>query len=295
MMRATQMTTYRSLQTLLNRSNDQLQNLQLQIASGRKLNRPSDDPTAISPVLSARTRIQSADRYMETIASGLDRINQMDSYLDAIQNNLVRLKEISIAGVNGALSPADMTTYAEEVAQLRQSLLADANASVDGKYLFAGFAETTRPFTENEDGAVVYNGDSGVIEFEIAPNELIAVNLTGANLMQGEVDIFALVGQLEEALRSNDPAAVAALIDPLEQAADQVRILRSKGGNVGRRLDSAAAQMERIKLDMEALRSRYEDVDMLEAITRLQQQEQSFQAALSITGRVAQLSILDYI
>jgi flagellar hook-associated protein 3 FlgL len=295
MMRATQMTTYRSLQTFLNRSNEQLQNLQLQIASGRKLNRPSDDPTAISPVLSARTRIQSADRYMETIASGLDRITQMDSYLDAIQNNLVRLKEISIAGVNGALSAADMTTYAEEVAQLRQSLLADANASVDGKYLFAGFAESTRPFTENEDGAVIYNGDNGVIEFEIAPNELIAVNLTGAQLMQGDVDIFALVGQLEEALRSNDPTAVAALIDPLEQAADQVRILRSQGGNVGRRLDGAAAQMERIKLDMEALRSRYEDVDMLEAITRLQQQEQSFQAALSITGRVAQLSILDYI
>lgn len=294
-MRATQMTTYRSLQTFLNRSNDQLQNLQLQIASGRKLNRPSDDPTAISPVLSARTRIQSADRYMETIASGLDRITQMDSYLDAIQNNLVRLKEISIAGVNGALSAADMTTYAEEVAQLRQSLLADANASVDGKYLFAGFAETTRPFTENEDGTVIYNGDNGVIEFEIAPNELIAVNLTGADLMQGDVDIFALVGQLEEALRSNDPTAVAALIDPLEQAADQVRILRSQGGNVGRRLDGAAAQMERIKLDMEALRSRYEDVDMLEAITRLQQQEQSFQAALSITGRVAQLSILDYL
>lgn len=307
-MKATQLTTYRSLQAFLDKTSDRLQTLQLRAATGKKLNRPSDDPTAISPVLSARTQIMAADRYMETIATGLDRFNNMDGYLDGMQNTMIRLKEIAIAGVNGTLSPSDMETYAGEVRQLRESLIADANANVDGKYLFAGFAEKTVPFVlnpaydpstydpaDNTTWPVVYQGDGGVVEFEIAPNELIGVNVTGDRLMQGGVDIFGLVTQLEEALRTDDPAAVSALITPLEDAANQVRAERSLKGNVGRRLEIAGAQMEKIKIDMEAFRSRFEDADLLDTITQLQQQEQSFQAALSVTGKVSQLSILDYI
>ena len=311
-MKATQTTTYRSLQNFLDRTSNRLQTLQLQAATGKKLNRPSDDPTAISPVLSARTQIQAADRYIETIATGLDRINNMDGYLNGIGNTMIRLKEIAIASVNGSLSPADMITYAEEVKQLRESLLADANAQVDGKYLFAGFEEKTRPFELNpnypatEPNPVIYSGDNGVLEFEIAPNELIGVNITGNALMLGDfdndgvtdpgaVDIFALVTQLEEELRANNPAGVAALIDPLEEAANQIRGERSLKGNIGRRLEIAGSQMEKIKIDMESFRSRYEDADIIETITQLQQQEQSFQAALSVTGRVSSMSILDYI
>ncbi len=308
-MKATQVTTYRSLQSFLDRTSDRLSTLQLQAATGKKLNRPSDDPTAISPVLSARTQIQASDRYIETIDTGLDRINNMDGYLDGMQNTMVRLKEIAIAGFNGALSPADMETYAGEVSQLRESLLADTNAQVDGKYLFGGFSEKTVPFEVDpaydplaydptDDTTwpeVIYQGDSSVLDFEIAPNELISVNTTGDRLMQGNVDVFDTVNQLEAAFRNHDPDEIATLLDPLEEAANQIRAERSLKGNVGRRLEIAGSQMEKIKIDMEEFRSRYEDADILETITQLQQQEQSFQAALSVTGRVSSLSILDYI
>lgn len=311
-MRATQTTTYRSLQSFLDRTSDKLASLQLQAATGKRVTRPSDDPTAISPILSARTQIQASDRYIETIESGLDRIDGMDGYMDSMENTLVRIKEISIATVNGSLSQTDMETYADEVNQLRQALIDDANAQVDGKYLFAGFEEKTKPFELNpnypatEPNPLSYLGDNGVLEFEISPNELIEVNLTGNGLMLGDfdndgstdagaVDIFALVTQLEEELRTNNPAGVEALIDPLENAANQVRSQRSLKGNVGRRLEVASDHMEEIKVDMEEYRSRFEDADILETITEMQKQQQSFEAALNVTGKVSELSILNYI
>ncbi len=311
-MRATQTTTYRSLQSFLDRTSDRLASLQLQAATGKRINRPSDDPTAISPILSARTQIQTSDRYIETIESGLDKTDGADGYLDSIENTMVRLKEISIATVNGAMSPIDMQTFADEVHQLRASLIDDANAKIDGKYLFAGFSEKTTPFSVNpnypatEPNPVNYNGDYGSLEFEIAPNELIGVNLTGNRFMLGDldndgttdagaVDVFALVTTLEEELQANNPAGVTALIDPLETAANQVRSQRSLQGNVGRRLEVARGHMEQIKVDMEAFRSRFEDADILETITELQQQQQSFEAALNVTGKVSELSILNYI
>lgn len=546
-MRATQTTTYRSLQSFLDRTSDRMQTLQLQAATGKRINRPSDDPTAISPMLSARTQIMSSNRYLETIDSGMDRINNMDGYLDSMQNTLVRLKEIGVATINSSLSPQDMQTYADEVHQLRETLISDGNAQVDGKYLFAGFSEKTSPFAVNTsydpalynpaDPAtypVTYQGDNGNLQFEIAPNELINLNITGSSLFLGDnnndgvtdpgaVDIFALLTTMEDVLRANnqatgwtvpgatavttvpfdpagtpevqtqdlsgiagsvgdtvtwmfadgstasyvlataitadtdmdaalngvtltdslgrnwllaanagdgslsltqtsgnspagaitstqvtndsglgtaaDPAdgtgivatpgqlvtaevqtldlstttltagqslilnidgtdftytntsgvyltgvdltaaiaadlAVAnytlsdagagvlniaqnvgsesdiapvittvetpattlqALLEPIENAANQVRGQRSLKGNIGKRLETARDHMEQIKIDMEAFRSRFEDADILETITSLQQQQQSFEAALSVTGKVSQLSILDYI
>jgi flagellar hook-associated protein 3 FlgL len=277
------------------------------------MNRPSDDPTAISPVLSARTQIKTSDRYVETIESGLDQIDGMDGYLDSIENTLVRIKEISIASVNGAVNPEDMRTYADEVHQLRESLLDDANAQIDGKYIFSGFSNRTQPFSLNPAypgfpavPAVLYHGDNGALEFEIAPNERVKVNINGNSLMLGDfdnngttdaggVDIFSLVTTLEEELLANNPVGIEALMDPLETAANQVRGQRSLKGNIGHRLEIAKGHMEQIKIDMEEFRSRFEDADILETITNLEKQQQSFQAALSVTGKVSELSILDYI
>lgn len=311
-MRATQTTTYRSLQSFLDRTTDKLQSLQLQAATGKRLNRPSDDPTAISPVLSARTQIQASERFIETIESGLDRVDNMDGYLDGIENNMVRIREISIASVNGTLNAEDRLTYADEVSQLRASLIDSGNAQVDGRYIFSGYSEKTKPFTLNpnypapDPNPVSYNGDNGTVQYEISPNELIDINLTGNAFMLGDanndgttdagaVDIFAVITSIEEALRANDPSGVEAQMDDLEIGANQVRGYRSLKGNLGRRLETARDHMEQIKIDMEEFRSRFEDADLLKTITDMQQQEQSYQAALSVTGKVSELSILDYL
>ena len=419
-MRATQTTTYRSLQAFLDRTSDKLASLQLQAATGKRINRPSDDPTAISPMLSARTQIQTSDRYIETIATGLDRINNADGYIDGLENTMVRMKEINIATINGSLSDVDMKTFADEVHQLRASLIDSANAQIDGKYLFSGFAEKTEPFTLNPaydpalyDEAdrttypVLYNGDSGQVEYEIAPNELIKVNALGNEFMMGDFnhngvvdsgaqDVFVLITQLEEALRAGTQPTIAnitvpysagppvvaqeqaidlsntsvapgrsltltiagaehvftnntgatlannllaaamagmaipnyalanvapatltfaqtpgneadidpisltnntlmELLGPFEKGADQIRAQRSFGGNVGKRLETASSHMEQIKIDMEEFRSRYEDADILKTITEMEKQQMSFEAALSVTGKVSELSILNYI
>ena len=311
-MRATQTTTFRSLQNYLDKASSRLQSLQLAAATGKRLNRPSDDPTAISPVLSARTQIKNSDRFLETIASGLDRVNNMDGNLENIENVMQRIREISLASINSTLSSADRQTYADEVAQLKKELIDTGNAQVDGKYLFSGYAEKTKPFSVNpnypatQPNPVNYNGDQGVVEFEIGPGEKIDVNITGSQLLLGDanndgvtdpgaVDIFAVVTSIEEALRANDPAAVDAQLTNLETGANQVRTQRSLKGNVGNRLTLASDHMDQIKIDMESMRSRFEDADILETITNLQQQQNGFQAALSVTGKVSELSILNYI
>ena len=66
-MKVTDSSTYRLMQSNLDRITNDLSSLYEQGATGLKLNKPSDDPGAIRPVLTTRTQLQQNDRYLETM------------------------------------------------------------------------------------------------------------------------------------------------------------------------------------------------------------------------------------
>ncbi|MDO8948688.1 MAG: flagellar hook-associated protein FlgL [Desulfocapsaceae bacterium] len=243
-MKVTNGTTYRMLQTNLGKISTRLEDLRNQGATGIKLNKPSDDPASIRPVLTTRSQIRSTERYLDTMGVSLDKMEATDGNLEHVENILQRVKEITINSINGAMSPADMTVFADEVNQLRQELLDAANATVDGKYIFAGYQENVKPFVENTsydpalynqaDSATwpyIYQGDPNPTELEITPGEKLQTNLTGNDLFMGisnsvmqagpippavgypsdagRIDIFSVLTRVEEALRAgniDDPA-----------------------------------------------------------------------------------------
>ncbi|MBU4328472.1 MAG: flagellar hook-associated protein FlgL [Proteobacteria bacterium] len=238
-MKVTNGTTYRMLQTNLGKISTRLEDLRNQGATGIKLNKPSDDPASIRPVLTTRSQIRSTERYLDTMGVSLDKMEATDGNLEHVENILQRVKEITINSINGAMSPADMTVFADEVSQLRQELLDAANATVDGKYIFAGYQENVKPFVENTsydpalydqaDSATwpyIYQGDPNPTELEITPGEKLQTNLTGNDLFMGisnsvmqagpippavgypsdagRIDIFSVLTRVEEALRAGD-------------------------------------------------------------------------------------------
>lgn len=206
-MKVTENSTYRLMQTNLDRITNDLLVLRNQGATGLKLTKPSDDPGAIRPVLTTRTQLQQNDRYLETMGQTGDKMTATDGHLDQVENVLVRVKEIAINAVNGALSLADLSSLADEIDELKNELLDSANAVIDGKYIFAGYKEDTKPFTANPayDPALydvndvttwpyLYNGDPNPTQLEITPGEFIEANLTGNEVFLGITNEIAALG-----------------------------------------------------------------------------------------------------
>ncbi len=331
-MKATQGTTYRMLGSRLNDLSLHLEELRRMGASGKRLNRPSDDPSAIRPILTTRKQLSNVDRQLKTMGQSMDRMQATDGHLEHVENILQRVKEIAVNGVNGALSGEDRTVLADELVHLRQELLDAGNAMVDGKYIFAGFQEDTKPFTLNPsyDPAsydvndhrtwpVLYNGDDNPTMLEIAPAERLQVNLTGNDLFlgsadwnpppydpptsggnppnsvdAGRMDLFAVITRTEEALRANDQTAMQDRLTEIDIAADQNRRLRSQLGNRTARVETAMHHQEGTKVDLRQVLSRYEDADAIETFNAIVQQETAFEAALNVTAKVSKLSILDF-
>ncbi|MDK9707975.1 MAG: flagellar hook-associated protein FlgL [Desulforhopalus sp.] len=206
-MKVTENSTYRLMQTNLDRITNDLAELRNQGATGLILNKPSDDPGAIRPVLTTRSQLMQNDRYLETMGQAGDKMAAADGQLAQVENVMVRAKEITINAINGALSTTDLATLADEIAQLRQQLLDSANAVVDGKYIFAGYMEDTKPFSENPayDPALydindvttwpyLYHGDNNPTRLEITPGEFLTTNLTGNELFMGITNAIASNG-----------------------------------------------------------------------------------------------------
>lgn len=206
-MKVTDNSTYRLMQTNLDRITNDLLVLRNQGATGLKLNKSSDDPGAIRPVLTTRTQLKQNDRYLETMGQAGDKMAATDGHMAQIENVLVRVKEIAINSVNSALSEADLATLADEIAELKQELLDTSNAVVDGKYIFAGYQEDTKPFSANpaynpdlyDVGDVTtwpyhYNGDNNPTKLEITAGEVIESNLTGNEVFFGITNEIAAGG-----------------------------------------------------------------------------------------------------
>ncbi len=336
-MKATEGTTYRMLQTNLGRVSSRLEELRIQGATGTKLNKPSDDPSAIRPVLTTRTQLMHTDRYIETMGVTSDTMETTDGHLSHVENIMQRIKEITINAINGAMSQEDLDTFADEVANMKAELLDAANAQVDGKYIFSGYSETTKPFVENTGYTAAgyvqgdsstwpyfYAGDPNPTELEITPGERLETNLTGNDLFMGinnsdmqtngpsppaiyasdagRIDLFSVLTRTEEALRAgniDDPAGpgggLEAKLTDQELAANQSRRLRSQLGNRATRVETATLHQENVRIDLQQILSRYQDADAIETFNDIIKQETAYKAALNITAKVSEISILNYL
>ena len=333
-MKVTENSTYRQMQTNLDKISNELLTLRNQGASGLKLNKPSDDPGAIRPVLSTRTQLLQNDRYLENMGHAGDKMAATDSHLEAVENVLVRVKEIAINSINSAMNQFDLSILADEVAELKDQMLASAHAMINDKYIFSGFEVNTVPFSESPayDPALYdisdsttwpyfYNGDHNRTQLEITSGEFMEINLTGNELFMGisnevaatgttdpfqggtvgGIDMFTVLTQLEEAIRAGNAddisgpgGSIQTQLENLEIAADQNRTIRGILGSKARRVDTATLHQQDAAIDLKQILSRYQDADMIQVFNDIIQQETAFKAALNITGRVSDISILDY-
>ncbi|MFO7838880.1 MAG: flagellar hook-associated protein FlgL [Desulfosalsimonadaceae bacterium] len=318
MMKATLGMNYRTLSASLEDQSSRLYDLRQQSATGKKMNRPSDNPAAIRPLLNYRLRVDTTERYLNHISAAKGEMEVQDSSLDQVENIMASAKEATIAAKSGAANEQDRAAYADRIGQLFDELLQMANTRNSGKYIYAGYKESTAPFSVNTDyvpeaydtedastWAVSYQGDANAKSLEIAPEKRVQTSLTGNELFLGDADdnkavdedgtdLFSVLKNTEAAIRAGDEAAMEESLARLEQGADQVRRLRGRMGNNAWRIDRANQYMSDAAIELKEVISGYEDANILEVFTELTQQETAFKAALNVTSRVSKLSILDY-
>ncbi len=132
-----------------------------QIASGKRVNRPSDDPAAAERINQFRNVLQTTERRLATVNEGVGRLNLSDSVLETAGNILKRTKELAIQMGSDTNTAVERRNAAQEVQQLMLGLAGIANTQLNGRFLFAGGQTQTEPFVLGSVTGSVSTGNAG--------------------------------------------------------------------------------------------------------------------------------------
>ncbi|HEO70393.1 MAG TPA: flagellar hook-associated protein 3 [Candidatus Hydrogenedentes bacterium] len=275
--------------------------LQDQLATGLRVNSPSEDPIAVRRAIDARASIQRNEQYLANMESVGSQLTETTTTLQSVINTLQRAMELAIQGANGTNSQTQMGQIAGEVDQLIEGMLDLANHKTNDRYIFSGTRTKTKPFAvaRDVDGfvtAVTYEGNDETIEVAVSDGIRVAANEPGSAPFMSGRDLFQVLIEIRDSLRSGDQASVQnVLLDDLDVGMEQVLLSMARIGAVQNRIERGITDIEEFTISIEQLLSDTIDADFAETILNLNAQSNAFQAALNAGARVIQPSLLDFV
>jgi len=299
--RVTSTTLTRRLNADIQFNARRLADAQGKISSGKLLQRASDGPADVLRALDQRAELRRYEQYTRNSSDATAWLNSTDSTLSTIVDRLQRVRSLVLEGVSGAVDQPERLAIATEIKGIREELLGLANTTYLGRPLFVGTVDTDAAFAA--DGS--YLGDNGAVTRTVGPGTTIQVNLHGEEVF-GTYDadpangnlfqvLDTIVANLEQDNAGFDIDALRAGIAQIDVATDRIALAQAKAGSRSRQVEALDARNGDVMLDIRAELSEVEDVDYAKAIIELRSQEFAYEAALSVTAKIIQPSLLDFL
>lgn len=160
-----------------------LSHTQLQLSTGLRITKPSDDPVASARMLELMQTQTMNQQYQYNADAATARLRLEETILADMGNQFIRVKELALQGNNGSQSSDSRRMIASELRQIQAHLLEVANTKdTNGEYLFSGYQGNTKPFAPAADGSFIYSGDEGRRYLQIGPTRRVADSNSGSEV-----------------------------------------------------------------------------------------------------------------
>lgn len=293
-MRISNRSVHQRLLMHVQQATTRLNETQERVASGRKINRPSDDPFATARALADRSKLDIVRQHIRTSDLALTELSAAESALSALGGVMGRAQELAVQADSAALSSEARLQIATEVEQLINEALSIANTSYSGRRIFGGH-QSVAPFAPDVPAnptAIAFDGDGGQVLREIGQGETIAVNIDGEPLFDG---VFTSLIAFRDALRVDDRSAVNLAAGDIGREIDGILTARGEVGSRMRRVEMAWERLSEEELALRTSIAGLEEIDLTQEVVELQMRDTAFQAALSATARSLNVSLLDFL
>ncbi|RPF54357.1 flagellar hook-associated protein FlgL [Aquisalibacillus elongatus] len=262
-----------------------------QLSTGKKINRPSDDPVVAMKGVNYRSELTKVEQFERNISEVHNWMDNSDESLNESNQALQSVRELLVQASNDTYEENQRDNIAEEVSELRDHLEDLANTKVNNKYIFNG---TNTLGKRVEDGNVDETNNSAV-NIEVMDGVTLQANVNPENVFSQ--DLFDDLQEIEDALRNPDTRG-----DDLDEFIDVVdghsQNLVNERADLGARMNRVEMIEDRLgqqKVSTNKLLSDNEDADIEEVIMNLKMQESVHRASLSAGSRIIQPSLIDFL
>lgn len=275
----------------------QLNQADLQLASGRSINTPSDNPAGTEALVLNHAAQALNDTYQTNVGDLQTRLQTADSALGSAVTEINQAITLGVEAGNSDLSDAQRQAIAAQLQGIQQGLVGIANTSYNGTYLFAGSLVETPPFALNSaapDG-VTYAGNSSVTSVEVAAGQTVNVNVPGDQMFLNPAgNLLGSINQLITAIQTN--TGIAAANGSFGQAATQFDSARVAYGSTLNQLQSTSSFLSTESVQLSTQETNIAGADLAKVTTNFSQSEVAYQTLLEAESQILKLpTLLSYI
>lgn len=194
------------------------QDTSVQLSTGLKVNKPSDDPLAASQAVMVKQSQAQNEQYGVARTFATQSMSQEESILQNVTSSIQDAQTLIVQAGDGTLSNDDRSSLATKLQGIKDQILNLANSTDgNGRYIFAGYKSDKPPFTSDATtGAVTYNGGTDSISQQVDASRTMVINHTGSQVFDaltgdavkepdgttGESDLFKTIDTALTALKT---------------------------------------------------------------------------------------------
>jgi flagellar hook-associated protein 3 FlgL len=276
---------------------------QAQMSEAKKILSPSDAPDQAAAIQRLKGEVQRQDSHSRTLDVAMRRYQAEETALASSNDILIRMKELGIQAANDTLSPDDRKGVAVELQGLRDQLLSFGNTRDDnGNYLFAGTRVNEPAFAQDSNGVVSYQGDQTQTLVPTGVERTVQFSRSGTDVFSrvvrqdgDSVAFFDALDQMIEAMNSSQTGKIQQGIADLTQMHNQLTLSQAQNGSEQTVLQTQQDFLSETTLRFKSTLSDIEDLDYVEAVSRMNKEMMALEAAMGSFGKIASLSLFDYI
>lgn len=293
----------------------QVAKTQEQVSTSKRVNRPSDDPTAAAQARLRTGQLEGVKRSQESVDAASTWLDGAETALTSINGILQTANELTLEGANGSMNQDNRNGIADQIDQLIKSAKDTMNAKLGNAYLFSGTKSDTPPYSDATGD--VYQGDANPIAREAGAGVALQLNpsfnaigsggavpltadtVLGGGAAAGDGRVLATLQAIAAHLRSGTPADLNALgtsdLTALKANQAAVSDAHSMVGAMTNRADAATQRLNDLE---DATNQSIDDlvgVDTAKALISYTSQQAAYQASLKVGAQIIQPSLLDFL
>ena len=268
-----------------------------QLASGKRVNQPSDDPAASAEMVQNQVLSSQVDQYTTDASGVLEMMQTIDSSLSSVITSVNQAVSVGMEGANSTITTAQRQAMAQQVQSIFSSVLQTANLSYGGSYVFGGTASTAAPYAaESTPTGYKYNGNEGVNTVQVGAGFDIQTNLPGDQLFSNSgSDLLGSLNQLAAALQTGTTTDIANATQQVSNGLSYITQQRVFYGNSMSQINSQEAFLSQETVNLKSQENTLIGADASQSATMLSQAQTANSAVLSAAAKIMPETLLNYL
>lgn len=273
-----------------------------ELASGKRILQPSDEPYGASRVINLQSQLDGLTSYAGSTQDGISWTQAATGALTSIEQVAQRVRELMLQASNGTFNAGDLKSVATEVTQLTEAVKQDANTQYAGQYIFSGTATSTAPYAPGASDKFLGNAEAVARAAGPGVSVTVSTNLSGllgngAEAADGKLldTLRTIATHLSEATPESRAALSGADLKALDANMESLTQLQAQTGSATNQLQTASARIETLQNSISQTLSNTQDADFAKVSIAYSNEQAAYQAALRAGASIVQESLLNFL